>query len=259
MKVIILAAGQGRRLLPWTHDLPKCLLPFAGRPLLGWQLDALAVNQVDEVVVVTGFAAHAVEQEIARMKPAGLRVTTLFNPFFGVADNIASCWTARDHLNGDVAIINGDTLFEPALLARVRAEAASPITVTIDSKASYDADDMKVQLRDGKVARIGKTLVPEATDAESIGMVLLRGMGGPLFAAAVDTIMRQPRGVSRWFLSAIDDLAVQGLVGAVSIAGMGWTEVDYPGDLGRAEMLTRGWMHTERRQAAAQMPYPLAQ
>lgn len=259
MKVIILAAGQGRRLLPWTHDIPKCLLTFAGRPLIGWQLEALAANQVDEVVVVTGFAARTVEREIVRLAPPGLRVTTLFNPFFGVADNIASCWTARDHLHGEVAIINGDTLFEPALLARVGAEAWASVNVTIDIKNRYDADDMKVQLHNGKVARIGKTLTAECTNAESIGIILLRGRGGSLFADAMEAVMRQPRGVSRWFLSAIDDLAVQGVVGAVSIAGMGWTEVDYPGDLGRAEMLARGWMHQERRQAAARMPYPLAQ
>ena len=112
---------------------------------------------------------------------------------------------------------------------------------------------------EGKVARIGKTLSAEVTDAESIGLVVMRGLGAPLFAKALEDVMRQPRGVSRWFLSAIDDLATRGVVGAASIAGLGWTEVDYPGDLGRAEMLARGWTHKERQQAAAASPYPLAQ
>lgn len=259
MKVIILSAGQGRRLLPWTHDIPKCLLPIAGSPLIGWQLATLAACRVDEAVVVTGFGASELESQIARLAPPDLKVTTLFNPFFGVADNIASCWTAREHLTGEVAIVNGDTLFEPAVLNRLRAEAQSPITVTTDVKTSYDADDMKVQLRGDKVARIGKTLTPEATDAESIGLVLMRGMGGSLFADALETVMRQPRGVSRWFLSAIDDLAAGDVVGTVSIAGLGWAEVDYPGDLGRAEMLARGWMHQKRQRAAAAASYPLAQ
>ncbi len=261
MKVIILAAGQGRRLLPWTHDLPKCLLPFAGKPLIGWQLAALGANQVDEVVVITGFAAHDVEREVARLTPPGLKVTTLFNPFFAVADNIASCWVAREHLNGDVAVLNGDTLFEPGLLARLSEQASAPINVSVDIKAAYDADDMKVQLKEGKVVRIGKTLPADATDAESVGLVLFKGLGGPLFISALDSVMRQPRGVSRWFLSGIDDLAPRGVVGAVSIAGLGWTEVDYPGDLGRAEMLARGWVHKERAQTAAEAtpsPYPLA-
>lgn len=257
MKAIILAAGQGRRLLPWTHDIPKCLLPFAGRPLLGWQLAALAANEVDETVVVTGFAARDVEREIERLAPPGMTVTPLFNPFFGVADNIASCWAARDYLSGEVAVINGDTLFEPAVLAKVRSGATRPLTITVDVKPAYDADDMKVQLHNDSVIRIGKTLPPETSDAESIGLLLLKGLGGPLFAAAVEAVMRQPRGVGRWYLSAVDELAGRGVVGAVSIAGLGWTEVDYPGDLGRAEMLARGWVHEERRNQAIS-PYPLA-
>lgn len=251
MKVIILAAGQGRRLLPWTHHLPKCLLTFAGRSLLSWQLAALAATGVDEVVVVTGFGADQVRAELSRATPKGLFATIVYNPFFGVADNIASVWAAREHLCGEVTIVNGDTLFEPAILSCVRDGARAPVTVTIDVKDSYDADDMKVQISDGMVARIGKTLAPDITHAESIGLIHLRGLGGPLLAKAVDGVMREPRGVSRWFLAAVDDLAPRRLVAALSIAGLAWTEVDYPGDLGRAELLARGWVHRERRSRAA--------
>ncbi|MCR6632825.1 MAG: phosphocholine cytidylyltransferase family protein [Magnetospirillum sp.] len=241
MKAIILAAGQGRRLLPWTRDLPKCLLPFAGRSLLSWQLAALAANAVRDVVVVTGFAAHAIEGEIARATPAGMTVTTLFNPFHGVAENIVSCWMARDHLGGDLAVINGDTLFEPRVLTRARKGAKYPVNVTTDIKAAYDVDDMKVQLAGDRVAHIGKVLPPEQSDAESIGLLLLRGPGASLFTDAVEAVMRQPGGVSRWYLSAVEELAARQVVGATSIAGLGWTEVDYPADLARAEALARSW------------------
>lgn len=251
MKVIILAAGQGRRLLPWTHHRPKCLLPFAGRSLLAWQLRALTTTGVDDAVVVTGFGAEQIEAELLRERPYNLKVSTVYNPFFGVADNIASCWAAREHLHGEVMILNGDTLFEPAIITRLCNGARGPVTVTTDLKPAYDADDMKVQIRGGMVVRIGKTLPPDATDAESIGLVHLRGLGGPLFASAVDGIMRQPRGVARWFVAAVDELAGRGMVAALSINGLDWTEVDYPGDLGRAELLACGWMHEERRQQAA--------
>lgn len=255
MKAIILSAGQGRRLLPWTHDLPKCLLPFAGKSLLGWQLEALAANGIEETMVVTGFAAGAVEGEIGRLTPPELKVSTFPNPFFGVADNIASVWLVRQHLVGDVVLLNGDTLFDAAILAKAAAEAQRPITVTVDHKDVYDADDMKVQILGDRVLRIGKTLPPEATSAESIGMLVFKGLGGPLFAAAIETVIAQPGGVSRWYLSAVDDLAAKGMVGTAAIDGLGWAEVDYPGDLGRAEMLARGWVHRAR----TPVPYPLAQ
>lgn len=258
MKVIILSAGQGRRLLPWTHDLPKCLLPFAGRPLIAWQLAALAENAVDEAVVVTGFGAHEVERALEQHTPAGLRVRTVFNPFFGVADNVASCWAARDHFHGEVALLNGDTLIEPALLAQAAEQMTAPVNVTIDVKAAYDADDVKVTLKDGKVARIGKTLTHACAHAEAVGLTLFSGLGGPLFATAIEAVMHRPRGVGRRYLSALDDLAKRGAVAAPSVAGMAWTEVDYPGDLGRAELLARTWRHGETRRSMAAAACPVA-
>ena len=56
MKAIILSAGQGRRLMPLTESVPKCCLMLYGKTLLGHQIESLAANGVDEVVVVTGFA-----------------------------------------------------------------------------------------------------------------------------------------------------------------------------------------------------------
>ena len=61
MKAIILSAGQGRRLLPLTERVPKCMLPVRGRPLIGWQIDTLARCGIDDVTVVVGFGAEAVE------------------------------------------------------------------------------------------------------------------------------------------------------------------------------------------------------
>jgi choline kinase len=63
MKAIILSAGQGRRLLPFTADLPKCLLPVdAGRTVLEFQLRTLAQCGIDRVTIMVGFGTDKVEQ-----------------------------------------------------------------------------------------------------------------------------------------------------------------------------------------------------
>jgi len=66
---IVLSAGQGRRLAPLTDSRPKCLVQVAGRPLLDWQLHALAAAGVRDVTVVTGFNAAAVETALTAMSP----------------------------------------------------------------------------------------------------------------------------------------------------------------------------------------------
>ena len=112
-KAIILSAGQGSRLLPLTENMPKCLLALGSRNMLEWQLRGLAAAGVGEAVVVTGFRAELVERALEQITPPQMRVRTLFNPFYKVADNLASCWMVRGELNGPSLILNGDTLFEP--------------------------------------------------------------------------------------------------------------------------------------------------
>lgn len=226
---VLLSAGQGRRLSPLTDHRPKCLVEVAGRPLLAWQLQALAHAGVAEATVVTGFGAAAVEAALAVMA-VPIPVACRHNPFFAVADNIGSCWIARDLFGDDSLLINGDTLVDPRIVTAVLAGARLPISVTIDRKAAFDADDMKVRLDGERLARIGKQLA-DPVDGESIGMLRFRGTGGPRFAAALDETVRDPAALSRWYLSVVDSLALAGGVGTVSIAGLPWAEVDFPRDL----------------------------
>ncbi len=239
-KAVILSAGQGKRLLPLTEERPKCLLPFHGRTLLEWQVAALAENNIRDVTVVTGFHAEAVEAELRARPDLGAQVRCLFNPFFEVADNAGSCYLARDIMHGAFVLLNGDTLFEPALLARAMAQASRPITVTIDRKERYDSDDMKVVDEGGRLLRIGKDL--EHCTGESIGMLFFRDGGGEAFAQGLEHVLRQPGGLRRWYLSVIDQLASGVEVGVASIQGLGWCEVDFPRDMAAARDLTaRMW------------------
>ncbi|NFV81766.1 phosphocholine cytidylyltransferase family protein [Magnetospirillum aberrantis SpK] len=242
-KAIILSAGQGKRLLPFTAQRPKCLLPLGGRTVLEWQIAALAANGVEEVVVVTGFEAQAVETVIRARADDGILVRPLHNPFFEVADNIGSCFVARhEMMDGDFVLLNGDTLFHPSLFAEAKTQVDAPIVVTVDHKERYDSDDMKVQLDGRRLVAIGKTLTEEQSHAESIGMLFFSDDGGRIFADALEQTIRREGGLKRWYLSVIDELAGQATVHTANIQGREWCEVDFPKDLPAAERLgTRMW------------------
>lgn len=238
-KAIVLSAGQGKRLLPLTERRPKCLLPLNGRTLIEWQIASLAANGVHDVTVVTGFHGEAVEAALRTRPEDGVRVRFVFNPFFEVADNVGSCYMARQHmLEGDFVLLNGDTLFHPHLFAQAREQARGPISVTVDRKDGYDADDMKVHHDGEHLLAIGKTLPQELSDAESIGMLFFKDEGANLFSAALESALRRPEGLKSWYLGVIDTLARNGHVRIAPIQGQEWCEVDYPKDLAAAERLT---------------------
>ncbi|MEM8792430.1 MAG: phosphocholine cytidylyltransferase family protein [Pseudomonadota bacterium] len=226
---ILLSAGQGRRLAPLTDDRPKCLVSIAGKTILEWQLLALEAAGVEHVTVVTGFKGETIETAIKVISPS-IDVRCLNNPFYSVTDNIGSCWIARELFRDDTVLINGDTLFDARVLKRVLADARDPITVTIDSKATYDTDDMKVSTRDGRLLGISKTLEEDVT-GESIGMLRFQGEGGARFIDHLTAKLRDPAALKLWYLSIIDELAKEGGVGVVAINGLPWAEIDFPHDI----------------------------
>lgn len=249
MKAIILSAGQGSRLGHLTHDRPKCLIEFAGRTLLDRQLDTLAANGVDEVVVVTGFRDEQVEAALAR-RAGGPRVRTIYNPFYKVADNLGSLFIARDELAGDCLVWNGDTLVSDALMARVVDNDRQGICVTIDRKPGYDEDDMKVVVDgEGRLHAIGKRLPMANVNAESIGLLAFRGGGAERFRKAIETAIRSSEGTTIWYLRVIHHIAQKDDVWTLDISGEEWGEVDFPPDVESAQALAARW--DARRAAAA--------
>ena len=240
---ILLSAGQGSRMLPLTAERPKCLIDFSGKSLIAWQIEMLARGGVKRIDVVTGFKTDMVDAHLAQIDDPRVRITTQFNPFYQVADNLGSCWIARQAMEGDFLILNGDTLVSEEIVHKVQQGNGWPIAVTVDVKDAYDSDDMKVNRSpDGRLNRIGKTLTAAESNAESIGFLAFRGEGAAQFREAVRRAMRTPEGVQHWYLKVIDSLAPTGKVGTLSIEGLGWGEVDFLNDIEAATKLTDSWV-----------------
>ena len=238
IKAIILSAGQGRRLLPLTENTPKCLLAVADQPVLARQIDALLAVGIDHITIITGFQVALIEALLEQRYVDYHDIKTLFNPFYEVADNLASCWIARGEMNGSFLLLNGDTVIESALLQKVLNSTPAAITLSVDYKDSYDADDMKVQLdADSWVRQVSKIVPPHQVNAESIGLLYFRKQGAQLFRQAVEEALRHPAELKSWYLSIIDRLAKQHLVHACSVSGFRWCEIDFIEDLARAGII----------------------
>jgi choline kinase len=238
MKAVILSAGQGKRLLPLTADNPKCLVKIDGQSLIEWQIDELARCGVDRVSIVVGYHADRVIQ-LLHQRYDSQRIRTVYNPTYSWTDNLFSCWAARAEMTEDFVLLNGDTLFEAAVLKRLLEAPDQPVRVVTHKKRYYDADDMKVTLDGDRLIHIGKDLSIDKVDGESIGMILFRGEGPTIFSRAVDSALRDPLARKKWYLSVIDELAQLMPVWTLSTSGLQWCEVDFPVDLKHARRVVR--------------------
>ena len=61
MRAIILAAGEGTRLQPYTNNKPKCMVNLAGKPLLHRQIEVLRSVNLEKIMVVGGFCSKSID------------------------------------------------------------------------------------------------------------------------------------------------------------------------------------------------------
>ena len=254
MKAVILSAGQGKRLMPLTANDPKCLLNIEGQTLIEWQINELYKAGIDQVTVVVGYQADRVRQ-LLRNRYDSQHVRSLYNPTYAWADNLFSCWVARAEMDEEFILLNGDTLFETAVVNRLLQTPVQPVTIAIHQKRYYDADDMKVALDGDRLVKIGKDLAVDKVDGESIGMILFRREGPSLFRRAVESALREFASHKKWYLSVIDELAQSLPVQTCLINGLRWCEVDFLADLKPARSVVRACETGDGENMASQALY----
>ncbi|HKU00561.1 MAG TPA: phosphoenolpyruvate mutase, partial [Paraburkholderia sp.] len=120
---IVLAASRGSGLDAFTADKPKVMLPVAGKPLLRWLVDAFKKQSVNDITVVGGYRADAIDT-------AGVKLVR--NERYGETNELASLACAIDTLKNDTVISYGDLLFRSYILHDL-VESEADFSVVIDS------------------------------------------------------------------------------------------------------------------------------
>jgi glucose-1-phosphate thymidylyltransferase len=110
VKIVIPAAGQGTRLRPHTHSIPKVMLPVAGRPIIGHILADVAPLEPREVRLVVGYYGDRVERYVHEDFP-GMPIRIVWQlEQLGLGHAVLQGLDEGDH--DPVLVILGDTVFD---------------------------------------------------------------------------------------------------------------------------------------------------
>ena len=233
---IVLAAGAGRRLAPHTDTLPKTLVPVDGeRTILDIALGNLKAAGLDDVAVVTGYAATAVEQRKAALeRDHGVALQLVYNDKAEIWNNAYSLWCARDLFSEGVLLVNGDTVHPPSVEETLLAARGPEILLALDDVKDLGEEEMKVQLSaEGYMTRINKALDPAGSQGEYIGLTLIEPQAAARLAGALEATFR--RDPQLYYEDGFQEFADRGgRVGAAPIGPVDWAEVDDHADLARA-------------------------
>jgi choline kinase len=237
---LVLAAGAGRRLRPYTDTLPKALVPVDGETtILDIALANLAEVGLTDVTVVVGYRAEAVQARQAALEERhGVRLSLVHNDKAEEWNNCYSLWLARDHLARGALLVNGDTVHpvsvERTLLAAREQDGAAGILLALDDQKSLADEEMKVVVDEvGRMRRITKLMEPSEATGEYIGATLIESWAaGPLAAALEATWLRDP---DLYYEDGYQTLVdTGGEVGVAPIGAVSWVEVDNHDDLAKA-------------------------
>ena len=229
MKAIILAAGHGSRLLPLTLTTPKCLVEVGGRAILDHQLDAVAAAGFAGAVIVGGYRINQIEAHLGA-RDYGLPTDLVFNPFWSIANSIGSVWAARAYLEAPFALMNGDTVFDPAILRTAMAGGTEEVALLVEPLVDAGLDDMLVETVGDRVIAVGKHLVGHQATDRSLGLIL--SGGGTAYADALRAVIGEDEGIHAYHHAVVRRVAEGAGVRALRIpAGARWQEIDRPEDI----------------------------
>ncbi|MDF3292470.1 phosphocholine cytidylyltransferase family protein [Streptomyces silvisoli] len=241
---LVLAAGAGRRLRPYTDTLPKALVPV-GRPggaeaattVLDLTLGNFAEVGLTDAAVVIGYRGEAVIERQAELeKKYGVKLHLVHNDKAEEWNNAYSLWCARDVLTEGVILANGDTV-HPASVERTLLSArgnGQRIILALDTVKQLADEEMKVVTADGKgVRRITKLMDPAEATGEYIGVTLIESEAAAALADALKaTYERDPQ---LYYEDGYQELVNRGFqVDTAAIGEVSWVEIDNHDDLKRA-------------------------
>jgi L-glutamine-phosphate cytidylyltransferase len=249
VKAIIVAAGMGRRLGPYTDDRPKCMVPVAGRPILERQVQALAEHGIRDVIVVRGYLGD-------RITVPGLRFRD--NPRFRENNILASLMYAADELGEDFVFSYSDIVFHPDVVGTLLATAGEAALVVdrqwmraYEGRTEHPVPEAELaRVEDGRITRVGKRAVPaDEAAGEFIGLARFSGAVGRLmreeYARLEEQLGAGPFGnAPRFEVAYLTDMLnhlveTHGSELRPAFIDEMWREIDTTQDLDRAERLIR--------------------
>ena len=103
-RAIIMAAGMGNRMHPLTFTTPKPLIEVNGRRMIDTIIDALLENGITDINIVTGYLADSFKVLLEKYP----QINLINNPVYEKYNNISSLYAAKDLLDTDIIITDGD-------------------------------------------------------------------------------------------------------------------------------------------------------
>jgi len=232
MKAVILAAGRGSRLGKITERKPKSLVEVNGKSILEYQLEALLKNGIKDITLCVGYMGEQIEKYCRENFPM-----VKFSREEAPINNMLSLYNAKESLDDDVFIMNGDVVFDSDVISKM---VASPGSVIAVEKAIHNDESMKVVTNDsGNIIDISKKVHQDSSYGCSIDVYKFTKEDAQTIVNEMKRMVEVEKINDVWTEVMLQRLfeAQRILARPVDINGYKWFEIDDFDDLHKAELI----------------------
>lgn len=241
MKILILAAGQGSRLAPYTNEMPKCMVSYQGKPIIDHILQAVKETGITSIGVIGGYKSDVLKKHLNNIKHE-----FFVNKDFASTNMVATLFCAQKALDSDVIVSYSDIAYSSDILnALIKSEA--DISVVIDKawkelwlqrmdNPLKDAETLKLD-DDGFIKEIGKKPISYSEiEGQYIGLIKLSKKILPeiisVYRQLPKDLVYDGKNYDNMFMTSFLQILISKdyKLKPVFING-GWIEIDSPEDL----------------------------
>jgi len=235
MKAIILVAGVGKRLFPLTQKIHKCMIPFNGKPLLQYYLEYLKKLNVSAIALVVGHLRETIEA-LAGNTTGGIPIRYYQSPDIQ-GGSLLSLWSAREELDDETLIMDGDVFYQEELLIRL-VQSKHPNCFLNDPSSPMTGEEQVLYADEkDRVFHISKKPFHQyRAIGESVGFLKLSKETAPKLKQILEDFKKRGIGGIE-HEETYPILMSQNVVGYENVDDLKWTEIDSSEDIKTAEKL----------------------
>ena len=166
MKALILNSGLNSRMGDFNLEHLKCMTEISSNEsIMSRQLKMIADSGIKEVVITTG-SYDGVLVKYCQSLNLPIHFIFVNNPIDDQTNSIYSIYCAKDYLDDDIILMDGNLVFENEIFDRMIASSVSCMAVS--SSLSLSDENFKVQVIGGVVKRVGVTIFNESVKAKAV-------------------------------------------------------------------------------------------
>jgi len=213
-----MAAGIGKRLLGLNLNKPKCLISIGSTTLIRRSVNLLVSKGISDITIIVGYKSDLIRNELNN------DVAYFENPDFHSTNSIKSLWYARDLLEDDVLLLNGDLYYEHDILDYA-INQTNPVVMLADS-TRIDNADYRFGFIGDQINRFGKHLTNQETDGEYIGIVRIDQCFIKTFKQTLEEMITAGKS-NIWWEDVLYSFIEKNIpIHYFDVAGTFWSEVD---------------------------------